>query len=242
VEEKIKYFLLHACLPLALTLVAAASLLSPAIAPTNAQNETSPLYPVDSAPFGVPYKDWVIRWWEWDIAIPTPEHPNTNYTQEKCGIGQDPNSPVWFLALPFGEEQLAERTCSIPKDKAIISGLLSGECDYSDSRLTTDDQVKQCASEGDDYGTIQVLLDGVDLKYDMKQNRVMSDFFNITLPENNFFSAPVGTFRAVAEGFYLFLKPLTPGEHELKYKVSVLNPTKTEYNYFQEVTYHLNIT
>jgi hypothetical protein len=75
----------------------------------------------------------------------------------------------------------------------------------------------------------------------MKQNRVMSDFFNITLPENNIFSSPAGTFRAIVEGFFLFLKPLTPGEHELKFKVSVLNPTKTEYNYFQDVTYHLNI-
>ena len=61
-------------------------------------------------------------------------------------------------------------------------------CDLSangcDNTNTGDDLLKQCASEGDDYGSIQVLLDGVDLKYDLKQNRIMSDFFNITLPEN----------------------------------------------------------
>jgi hypothetical protein len=89
--------------------------------------------------------------------------------------------------------------------------------------------------------TIQVLLDGVDLKYDMKQSRVMSDFFNITLPENNIFSSPAGTFRSIVDGYFLFLKPLTPGGHEVKFKVSVLNPTKTEYNYFQDITYHLNV-
>ena len=103
--------------------------------------------------------------------------------------------------------------------------------------------MKQCASEGDNVTirTIQVLLDGVDLKYDMKQNRAITHFFNITFPENNFFSAPVGTYSAVTEGFYLFLKPLML-RIRAKYKVSVLNPTKNEYNYFQEVTYHLNIT
>jgi hypothetical protein len=241
VEKRIKNFLIYASLPLVLTSVAAGSLLSPAIVPVSGQNESSPLYPTNSAPFGVPYNEWIVRWWQWDMYIPVDKHPNTDYTPEKCGIGQNDTSPVWYLAVPFTEEQQAERTCTIPKDKAIITALLSGECDLSDPRITSDEVMKQCATEGNDYGTIQVLLDGVDLKYDMKQNRVMSDFFNITLPENNIFSSPAGTFRAIVEGFFLFLKPLTPGEHELKFKVSVLNPTKTEYNYFQDVTYHLNI-
>jgi hypothetical protein len=145
------------------------------------------------------------------------------------------------LAAPFSEEQHAERTCVIPKDKAIITALLSGECDKGDPRLTSDDLLKQCASEGDDYGSIQVLLDGVDLKYDMKQNRIMSDFFNITLPENSLTQEPAGTYRSVVDGFFLFLKPLPVGEHKLEFKTSVLNPTKTEYNYFQDVIYHLMI-
>jgi hypothetical protein len=202
----------------------------------------SPLYTIDSSPFGVPYKEWIIKWWQWDISIPVPNHPNTNYTPEKCSTGQTANSPVWFLASPFTEEQQAERTCTIPKDKAIITALLSGECDLSDPRLTTDDTIKQCAKEGDDFGSIQVLLDGVDLKYDMKQERIMSDFYNITIPENNFFQTKAGTFRSIIDGFFLFLKPLPSGEHKLEFKVSVLNPTKTEYNYFQNVIYHLIIT
>src|SRR6476660_1629417 len=93
-----------------------------------------------------------------------------------------------------------------------------------------------------DYGSIQVFLDGVDLKYDMKQNRILSDFFNMTIPENNVFQEKTGTFRSIVDGYFLFLKPLPSGEHKLEFKVSVLNPTKTEYNYFQDVIYHLNIT
>jgi hypothetical protein len=112
----------------------------------------------------------------------------------------------------------------------------------SDPRLTTDDTIKHCATEGDDFGSIQVLLDGVDLKYDMNQNRIMSEFFNMTVPENNFFQSKAGTFRSIIDSFFLFLKSLLPGEHKLEFKVSVLNPTKTEYNYFQDVIYHLIIT
>ena len=81
-----------------------------------------------------------------------------------------------------------------------------------------------------------------DLKYDMTKNRIMSDFFNITIPENNIFQSKAGTFRSMINGYFLLLKPLPVGEHKLEFKVSVLNPTKTEYNYFQDVVYHLNIT
>lgn len=199
-------------------------------------------YPTSASPFGIPYVQWVIKWWQWDLAIPVQDHPNTNYTADKCSRGQVQDSPVWFLSLPFGEEQSADRICSIPRDKAIISGLLSAECDLSDKRITNDEEMKQCAKEGDDFGTIQVSLDGKDLNYDMNANRIKPAFFNITFIKDNFFQAPLGTFRSVVDGYYLFLKPLPPGDHELKYKVSVLNPTKTEFNYFQEVTYHLKIT
>ncbi len=202
----------------------------------------SSLYTLNSSPFGIPYKDWIVKWWQWDLSIPVPDHPNTNYTPDKCSRGQDSKNPVFYLAVPFTEEQQSERTCTIPKDKPIITALLSGECDLSDPRLTTDDSIKQCAKEGDDYGSIQVFLDGVDLKYDMKQNRIMSDFFNMTNPENNIFQSKAGIFRSIVDGYFLFLKPLPPGEHKLEFKVSVLNPTKTEYNYFQDVIYHLNIT
>jgi hypothetical protein len=123
-----------------------------------------------------------------------------------------------------------------------MTALLSGQCDFSNPTLTTDDAAMQCASEGDDYGSIQVLLDGVELKYDMNENRIMSDFHNITKPENNIFGDPVGTFRSIIDGFFLFLKPLPPGDHKLEFKVSVLNPTKSEFNYFQHTVYHLIIS
>ena len=52
-------------------------------------------------------------------------------------------------------------------------------------------------------GVIEVGLDGKDLKYDMNANRVKSDFFNITYIKDNFFQAPVGTFRSTVDGHYL---------------------------------------
>src|SRR3954462_509594 len=50
----------------------------------------------DSAPYGVPYKEWLARWWNWTVSLPTQQHPRDNFTPEKCVAGQ--KGPVWFLA------------------------------------------------------------------------------------------------------------------------------------------------
>lgn len=173
------------------------------------------------------------------MGIPVKDHPNTNYTSEKCSRGQIEDSPVWFLALPFSEEQVSDRTCTIPKEKAILTALLSGIIGYSDPGIDSDEKAKTAVLKGNDYGAIEVSLDGDILKYDMNINRVLTNFFNINYPVDNFFETTPGPVKSVVDGYFLFLKPLSIGQHELKYKIQVLNPTYPEYNYFQEVTYHL---
>ena len=69
-----------------------------------------------------------------------------------------------------------------------------------------------------------------------------TDFFNITAVKDNIFASPVGTFRGIADGFFVFLKPLSAGNHELQLKTSVTNPTTPSYNYASEAIYHLKIS
>ena len=49
------------------------------------------------------------------------------------------------------------------------------------------------------------------------------------------------TYRAFAEGSFVFLEPLPIGKHVVNLKVSVLNPIEPSYNYDADYTYHLNI-
>jgi hypothetical protein len=48
--------------------------------------------------------------------------------------------------------------------------------------------MKQCASQGDDFGTIQVIFDGVDMKYDLATNRILTDFSISQLPKIIYFN------------------------------------------------------
>ncbi len=133
-----------------------------------------------------------------------------------------------------------ERTCTVPAGKAIFVPLLVGLCDYGQSDVKSDEDLRRCAMEGNEYGVIEATVDGVKLK-NLEQYRTQSGFFNITIPEDNIYDRRPGTFRALADGFFVFLEPLPPGKHDVHLKVSVLNPIEQQYNYNADWTYHLII-
>jgi hypothetical protein len=94
---------------------------------------------------------------------------------------------------------------------------------------------------GDEYGAISATLDGQKIE-NLDSYRTATDFFNITYVKDNIFDVPAGTYRGVADGFFVFLKPLSVGNHELQNKTSVTNPTTPSYNYASEAIYDLKIS
>jgi len=192
------------------------------------------VYSKDSSPFGIPYGQWLAKWWQWSFSIPTANHPRDNYSPEKCGINQA--GPVWFLADQLGGRE--ERTCTIPAGKAIFVPLLIGECDYSTPEIKNDADLQRCASEGNNYGVIEATVDGLKVK-NLEGYRTQAGFFNITIPQNNIYNEKPGTYKAFADGFFLLLEPLKPDTHDLHLKVSVLNPIKKTFNYNADWIYHL---
>ncbi len=70
--------------------------------------------------------------------------------------------------------------------------------------------------------------------------RVQSSLFNFTFPKNDMFGAPPGPSQSVADGNYVFLKPLTPGKHDISFKgVSVQFTTTGTSTLAQDIKYHL---
>lgn len=211
-----------------------------------AENQNDPLFMPDSSPYGKPYKYWAQKWWEWNLAFNSSSHPNNNYTDEKCALGQSADSPVWFLVQPWPEPNVPfERTCTIPHGKAIITATQAGDCNYGNLATKTDESLIDCATIGNDNTQIDfVTVDNKTYeKYEIG-NRVLSDFFNISIKDDNIMEYPnIGTWRAVVDGYYIFLKPLDPGKHVLSYSY-VTNPTDPslqEYKTGQKGTWNLII-
>ena len=200
-------------------IILAVSTLSSSTVYIRADSMNPGVFSKDSAPYGIPYGEWLAKWWQWTFSIPTAQHPRDAYTPEKCTLNQ--KGPVWFLADQLGGQE--ERTCTIPAGKAIFIPLLVGECDYSMPDVKSDEALRRCAMAGNEYGVIEATLDGVKLK-SLEQYRTQSEFFNIIIPEDNIYNSRAGSFRALTDGFFVFLEPLPAGKHDVHLKVSILNP------------------
>lgn len=202
-----------------------------------ADNINPGLFSKNSSPYGIPYQQWISKWWQWNMEIPTAQHPRDNYGPEKCAVNQ--RGPVWFL--PDILEGKEERTCTIPTTKAILVPLLTGEKhdDRSTAVPLTEEQIRSGARAGNEYGIITASLDGRNL-VNLEQYRTQNPH-TISVPEDNIFDNRAGTFRGMADGYFVFLEALSPGNHELFLKTSVSNPIEPQFNYAAEVTYHLII-
>ena len=186
-----------------------------------ANNSQSFFVPSDS-PYGKTFLDWAKEWWKWNYSLNESTHPSMDPNPEKCA-NQNQSANVWFLPN-FDSVKLPEYTftCTVPQGKAIIVGNLNqGESDYG---ITPGDEAtREGATAGQKGASLKVWLDGVNQNYPMKDMRVTSDFFNLSFVKNNVAKGPEGTYKAMIDGYYIFLKPLSQGKHNLHFESEVTN-------------------
>lgn len=198
------------------------------------------IFSIDSRPYGQSYSEWSAKWWQWIISIPAKDSPSSDQTGQKCSIAQnDPN--VWFLAQTASGS--AERKCTLPKDKAIFIPILTGECDYlSDPTITKESDLRKCALSGIQGAKISAMFDGRNLE-NLEGYRVQSPLFDLVIPsDTGFGQGPVGTTRAVADGYYLMLEPLAPGRHTFQFSANAVdNPTIGTYSFAFDVKYNIEV-
>jgi len=206
-------------------------------------------FEVGSSPYNIPYKDWAAKWWQWYVSVPKTQSPNNldypNHIQNQtCSVLQDPSSPVYFLFSPYVEEKKADRICDVPKGKAVMIPIVSGEMDTGDPALMENSTkgLTDTATSGNNNALIAVTLDGTKLDFNQDQKyRVLSNPFTINLPEHNIWEEKEkpGKYTGVTEGYFLLLKPLAVGNHTLYYEAGTGEPNPNQYA--QSVTYHLRV-
>jgi len=183
--------------------------------------------------FGYKFTEWSAMWWQYVLSFPATGNPLVDTTGAECAIGQ--NGPVWFLMGSVAGT--VTRTCSIPEGKALFFPVLN----YVDINTTTQTAAELRAEiavcfdpvpitgapiTGSVGVTPQMLLppsysvsvevDGTPVVGWDKKGRIKSTVFEVTLPADNFFGLNAGTYSpAIADGFYIMLKPLPVGPHKI---------------------------
>lgn len=182
----------------------------------NANFNTSTLvYDLNSKPYNISYADWTEKWWQWTYSIPWNNNPSYDDTGEYCDENQ--HGPVWFLTQGFGHP--VKRTCIIPQNTALLITLLNSECSYAEfKQLKTEDELRACAKNMQDFVTGgEASINNITIP-SVEKYRIQTDLFNFTLPQHNILNLTAQTTQAIADGNWLFLKPLPAGKYELKVK------------------------
>ena len=171
------------------------------------------MYSRKESPHGNSWEKWVEIWWKWCYSDPNGHNPIEDPTGELCANSQK-NEEVWFLCGTFGG--MVERTCHIPYGRTIFVPILNDIVSFqTDPQLKTERELHSYAkSDLDKTLLLWAKLDDVEIK-NLESFRVHSYLFEISLPGVN--SRLKNTTSAVSDGFWLFFKHLTKGNHVLEF-------------------------
>ena len=197
--------------------------------------------PAQSSPYGKSYSAWAASWWQWVLETPASVTPILDATGENCAQGQ--SGRVWFLAGAFGSDPVT-RDCTVPRGRALFLPLinLAYFAFLNDPPATrTEEFIRSQITCVEDATFAVVEIDGVNV-VNPGQYLEKSVVFDVLLPEDNLFGAtgadiPELTLSPSAdEGFYLFVAPLAPGTHTIRWQAS-----SAACGFGQDITYHLTV-
>jgi hypothetical protein len=190
-------------------------------------------FPTNSNPYGFSYKEWTGKWWQWALSIPKRVNPLTDSTGKYCSEGQ--SGPVWFLAGTTGKIYSSKRKCTIPCEKAILFPVIASQFSFSElSSIKTDQElISHTARDIDRCSFLEVKVDGETIP-ELYESRVRFGPFDLYLPPENIWNVKPGATRAVSDGFWTFLRPLTAGDHTISFH-------GVEPNFETTVTYCITI-
>jgi hypothetical protein len=213
-------------------------------------NENPGVFPINASIYGLTYNQWSARWWQWASSL-----PNLN----DCRVNQ--SGKVWFLAgIQKGQPVPPPSPCPIPAGKAIMFPIINVEWSRLEAEGLFKETGKWCPVSAPINGTsdaalascaraqinhtanFQASVDGQDL-VDLCKYRVLSPPFNVNAVAGNPYGVPSGPNRAVSDGYWIILKPLSPGMHTLHFASKAFFPTlPPDQSTFEiDTTYQLNI-
>lgn len=208
-----------------------------------AGNANPGVLPPQSHPHGQTYGEWAAAFWQWILSIPADRSPLTDTTGEFAGENQE--GSVWFLAGTFGDS--AERYSTIPAGKSLfvvvntwIFGSGAFDCHPSVPGVVCDvDSLRASATAAIDAVQVaQVWIDGVPVENIWDYRASTPAPFEITYPENSVTGLPAGTYSPqVADGIWLMLRPLKPGNHTITIHIESAIATPSSHT----IVHHLTV-
>ena len=194
---------------------------------------------------GKSYNELANDWTNWLVIEPFSTNPAFDPDGRFCDRNQ--HGKVWFLASTF--DGIADRTCEVPSGKSIFLSLGGVFVSFAPEFPAADDPCSELATVAERVRcdvnndvpaapaiSFEAALDGEPIK-DLFAFRSMSPpgGFTLRVPNPSFLTdlgLPAGNRTpAMADGYFLHLKPLKHGVHTLNFRLTNPDSSVTGVNY-----------
>ena len=226
----------------------------------SASSSSGQVLATSSLPYGLSYEEWSAKWWQWTLGQSTNNAELVGYP----GICSGPASRVRLLAgvyLPgAGGVTTETRKITIGEETPLFFPILSIWVDnsgcptFNSPLLTSAELTAQAVGEWSAVTVTTCSIDGVEVAglSDPTNNAylVQAQAFSYTTAEKDnvvagFFGEPcipggLTIYPAVADGVYLMLSPLSPGQHTIHF-VGVAGPVSSPF-VKDDITYEIKVT
>lgn len=167
---------------------------------------------------------WSERWWQWVGRFAEAEgKPYLDPDGSLCAQHQD-QGPVWFLAGTDGNFD-AVRTCRVPAGKHLFVPLINWVVTRGVGEVSCAEKQAQARRFADHVVSGLALLDG----------RPVGELQRMRVASGTCFASPDGSSGA-SDGYWLMLKPLPPGKHQLAVAATFRDgPRQTMQNFRYEL-------
>ena len=211
------------------------------------RNVNPGVLPPQSHAYGMSCGNWGAEWWKWVYSFPADQNPVTDPTGEIGTLSQ--SGPVWFLAGTFG--QTVQRTITIPAGKAIFFPLYNIWNDYpcpdpgfqpAPGQSLYDFLRIGAAGYIDPNVIMAAEVDGVPLLNLSAYRAVSGPDVTVFTGDPSWASMNMdpcvtGTPQvAVADGYWIMLAPLKPGQHTIHFSAEAWAGT-----FNLDVTYYITV-
>jgi hypothetical protein len=177
---------------------------------------------------GASQSQWSRKWWQWALSFDAEDSPVVDQTGSLCRAGQQ--GPVWFLAGGFGNARVV-RECKVPAGKYLFFPLANYVATPTEGGAPTCEVMMRDARQLTDGASRLVLKIDGPLQPGLEAHRVDTrGCFDAGARRRP--SEPV--FPSAGNGYYVMLKPLPPGTHEIEF--GAVLPAVS-----QAITYHLKV-
>jgi hypothetical protein len=202
--------------------------------------------PIHTSPEGQTYGRWATQWYQWALGAPAAVNPVLDTTGAHCAQRQV--SDVWFLAGSFGSDSVT-RVCTVPAGKALFFPLINtGYFAFlNDPPETRTDAYVRAQGSCSEPAEIAVWIDGFKVPrpthFITGPSGSESPLFNVQMPPGNVLGADETAVPelflgpSAEQGYYLFVRPLRPGAHKIRWLASGCTPGQS-----QDITYNLTVS